>query len=146
MKNITNFLIIFLYAGIFLSILPQIFRGKLPINLGMDLSGGVIVSYRPDFSKIGKAYADKSESELLQISKDIITDRLQRKLNVSPDIFINNSNKLIVNIPSVKNYDQVLDIVGKTYQLNFRLVLQNYEDSTGIKGLFKYNNSYYSLS
>ncbi len=146
MKKLTNYFLAFFYLGIILSVLPQIIQGKLPINLGMDLSGGVIVSYRPDFSLVGSAYSGKNENEIMQVCKDIITDRLQRKLNISPDVFINNNNNLVVNIPSVKNYDQVLDIVGKTYRLNFRLVLEEFADSTGKPGLFQYEGSFYRMS
>ncbi|MFM9946404.1 MAG: SecDF P1 head subdomain-containing protein [Saprospiraceae bacterium] len=144
-SKILNRVIFIIYLLLVVSIIGPILRGDSPIRLGLDIVGGVIVSYRPDFSKTKASYSGKTEKEILETTKEIITDRLQRKLNTIPDVYINSSNKLIVSIPSVKGKEQVLDIVGKTYHLTERLVLNKYPDSLDNKKLYYYNGYYYEL-
>ena len=105
LKRIT----IFIYLLLVISILSPILReGNFPVKLGLDLTGGVIVSYRPDFSKTRTAYANKSKKKILETSKEIISERLERKLNTIPDVYISGDNRIIVNIPSVSLLEKSL--------------------------------------
>jgi protein-export membrane protein SecD len=117
-------------------------KGQSPLNFGLDLAGGVIVSYRPDFSNTVEAYKSKSNAELLALSKDILSTRLSRKLKAVPDIYIRGDDQIIVSIPSVENYQQVLELVGRTFRLTMRLVLQESKDPIPGPNVYRYEGKY----
>jgi protein-export membrane protein SecD len=128
-------------------------ENKSPFKLGVDLAGGVMVIYRPDFSTKLKAYSDSTDVQILKRCKDILTTRLYRKLHIVPDVYIRDDNKIVLSVPSVENYQQVIDIVGKTYRLTFRIVKKEYSDldsvdmldSTEKAQLYFYNDVYFKL-
>ena len=105
------------------SLLLPILRGESPIDLGLDLSGGVIVTYRPDFSSRLGSTAELDEAELLELAKETLTSRLYRSLNTVPDVVIRGDQRIVVSLPSDGKDHRVLELVGKTYQLTLRLVL-----------------------
>ncbi len=128
-----------------LSLILPLIKGQSPIRFGLDISGGVVVSYKPDFTTTLEKYKQISKQEILKSCKDILTDRLNRKLHITPDIYIRSDERIIVSIPNVQNYNQVLEIVGQTYKLTLRIIVNEYfEEIPGLK-LFEYYNTYYEL-
>ena len=124
-------------------ILP-LMKGKSPIRFGLDIAGGVVVSYRADLSNRIESYKHLSDDELLKISKEILSDRLYRKLKIDPDILIRDDNRIIVSIPSVQNYKQVFEIVGQTFHLTMSLVKEYDKEMPG-KELIYYGGKYLEL-
>jgi SecD/SecF fusion protein len=119
---------------------------KSPIDLGLDLAGGVVVTYRPDFSSRLDAYADSSEQELLMLAKETIRSRLSRNLNAIPDVVVRNDQRIVVSLPGGHDYQRVLETVGKTYHLTLRLVLDSYDRPLPGKDLFAYQGRYLELA
>jgi len=128
-----------------LSIIQPLMKGKSPFKLGLDLVGGTIVSYRTDFSTNLKSFEKLSEREILQICKQIIADRLQRKLHTVPDVYIRNDNQIVVNIPNVNNSQQVLKLVGQTYHLTMKIAVKKYKKNIPSKQLYARGDYYYEL-
>ena len=72
MKKTTWSLYATILAAAFLaaSLILPVLRGKSPIDLGLDLAGGVIVTYRPDFSRRLGIHQETGEAELLALAKE----------------------------------------------------------------------------
>ncbi len=103
-------------------ILPMV-RGESPIDLGLDLSGGVIVTYRPDFTSRPESAEQLGEGELLALAKETLASRLYRSLDTVPDVVVRGDGRIVVSLPTKGENHRVLELVGKTYQLALRLVL-----------------------
>jgi SecD/SecF fusion protein len=119
---------------------------RSPIDLGLDLAGGVVVTYRPDFSSRLDAYADSSEQELLALAKETIRNRLSRNLNAVPDVVVRSDKRIVVSLPGGHDYQRVLETVGKTYHLTLRLVLDSHGRPLPGKELFAYQGRFLELA
>src|ERR1022692_48039 len=120
-------------------------KGKSPINLGIDLAGGVIVSYAPDFNSRLQQFQGKTNREILDLCKQTLSNRLASKLKTVPDIFVRGDDHLVVTIPAVDNYQQVLALVGETYHLDMRLVLEESGMPLPGEDVFSYRGLYFKL-
>ena len=56
-------------------------RGESPIKLGSDLSGGVLVTYRPDFSSVLDSHRDMTHGEILSSAKEELFRPLTHSLD-----------------------------------------------------------------
>ena len=143
-KTINFFIFMFLLImayGIFWPLL----HGKNPIKFGLDLSGGVVVEYAPDFSQTLEAYKAKSEQELLELAKAILQSRLYTKLKITPDVVIRGDKTILVSIPSVENPNKILTTVGQTFNLSFRLVRKALREPPKHERFFVYGNQFLLL-
>lgn len=122
-----------------------LFRGQSPIRLGIDLVGGVIVSYRPDFSTRTEAYKSMTDQQLLAICRETLSRRLERKLKTIPDVVIRDDQRLVVSIPAVHDYQGVLDLVGRPHHLTLRLVSAIYEEPQSEVKTYGYGDLFYEL-
>ncbi|MEM7583689.1 MAG: hypothetical protein AAF560_09950 [Acidobacteriota bacterium] len=119
-------LVIILAAALIVPLLG----GVSPIDLGLDLAGGVTVTYRPDFDRrVGAAPPpdEAARAELLALAKETLASRLTRSLSTVPDVVVRDDETLVVAIPGVQDHRQVLELVGKTYRLTFRLVAKAHD-------------------
>jgi protein-export membrane protein SecD len=121
-------------------------RGESPIDFGLDLAGGVIVSYNPDFSRRLEGYESTPDDELLALTKGIIESRLYRNLNNVPEVVIRDDQQIVVSLPGYEDYRRILDVVGRTYHLTLRLVLSEHDGPVGGKELFPYQGRYLELA
>ncbi|HEY4662940.1 MAG TPA: protein translocase subunit SecD [Candidatus Humimicrobiaceae bacterium] len=88
-----------------------------PINLGLDLKGGTQIILRPT-----EAGAEEVTSEKLELAIDKIRDRID-SLGVSEPLITKDlSNNIVIQLPGVKDPERAEEIIGKTAQLEFRLV------------------------
>ncbi len=126
-------------------ILPLI-RGESPVDLGLDLAGGVVVTYRPDFSSRTPAYRDVPEAELLTLSKEILENRLYRASNTTPDVVVRGDQRIVVSVPGDQDSRRILDLVGETYRLTLRLVLDEHAAAVDGKKLFPYRGRHLELA
>jgi len=112
MKNI--FLILFFLA--FLVSLYFVFDWK-KFSLGMDLTGGTILTYQIDFSKIEK----KDIKNVLEQTKDLIERRINF-LGVS-EYFVSFSEtgRILIEIPNIKDPELAKKVIGETPFLEFRI-------------------------
>ena len=99
---------------------------KYAFKLGLDLNGGTELTYRTDVSKVKSGSVGDAMSSL----RDVI----ERRVNlfgvgepvvqvVNPGIVSGLSDwRLLVELPGVADIEQAVALIGKTPQLDFRLV------------------------
>jgi preprotein translocase subunit SecD len=87
-------------------------------QLGLDLQGGV--SAQLEGSQTGGGQVTREEMEQ---AADLIRQRIDRLGVAEPDVRVQEENQVVVQIPGVKNPDEVIDIIGDTAQLGFYQVL-----------------------
>ena len=129
-----------------LSLVLPLARGESPIDFGLDLSGGVIVTYRPDFSSRLDAYEGVSEDELLALAKETISSRLYRNLNTIPEVVVRSDRTIVASIPAVEDQERILELIGETYHLTYRLVLAKHDEPGSGEELFRYRGNYLELA
>ncbi len=88
-----------------------------PIKLGLDLKGGTQIILKPT------ERGGEVTSEKLKIAMDTIRKRIDR-LGMSEPLVTKDllSNNIVVQLPGEKDPERAKEIVGKTAQLEFRLV------------------------
>jgi protein-export membrane protein SecD/preprotein translocase SecF subunit len=121
-------------------------QGKTPIRLGLDLAGGLVVHYRPDFSSRLESFESLSDDELLGLARDIIHDRLERRLRCLPEVVVRSDQQIVVSIPGGHDTQRVLDTVGRTYHLSLRLVESQHPKPDGDPELFPYQGRLLELA
>src|SRR5918912_489023 len=87
-------------------------------QLGLDLQGGVSAQLQGSQTGGGKV----TREEMVQAA-DLIRQRIDRLGVAEPDVRVQSENQIVVQIPGVKNPDQVIRIIGSTAQLGFYQVL-----------------------
>jgi preprotein translocase subunit SecD len=95
-------------------------------QLGLDLQGGV--SAQLEGSQTGDGQVTREEMEQ---AADLIRQRIDRLGVAEPDVRVQAENQIVVQIPGVKNPDEVIDIIGDTAQLGFYQVLA-FEQRPGV--------------
>jgi preprotein translocase subunit SecD len=87
-------------------------------KLGLDLQGGVSAQLEGSQTGGGKV----TREEMVQAA-DLIRQRIDRLGVAEPDVRVQSENQIVVQIPGVKNPDEVIRIIGSTAQLGFYEVL-----------------------
>ena len=123
----SHYALILIAAVLAAALLLPLARGASPIDLGLDLSGGVIVTYRPDFSTRLESSADTSDAELLALAKTTLESRLYRSLDTVPDVVVRGDETIVVSIPGRQDQKQILELVGETYRLTLQLVTATHD-------------------
>lgn len=115
-------------------------NGLLHFKKGLDIAGGVRLTYKIDFSKYEDVYAN--ETELLQVKKtaqDIILKNIDErisKLGVSDYSAyvqkLSDGEYLIVEIGGLSDIDEAKGIIGKTVELEFKLANDDNQGSAAL--------------
>lgn len=92
----------------------QIKSAKDSINLGLDLAGGVYVLLEADTDKTGEEL-----SKAMEQSKAIIQQRVDGLGISEPNISIEGSNRISIELAGAKNAQDAIETIGKTAQLQF---------------------------
>jgi preprotein translocase subunit SecD len=87
-------------------------------QLGLDLQGGVSAQLKGSQTGGGKVTREEMEQ-----SADLIRQRIDRLGVTEPDVRVQSENQIVVQIPGVKNPEEVIRIIGSTAQLGFYQVL-----------------------
>jgi preprotein translocase subunit SecD len=109
---ILSFAIILFFISIFFAFDNTILKFKY----GLDLEGGVILTYNADLSNIKK----EDYNYILAATKDLIERRINTLGISETNISYYRSGKIIVEIPSIKNPEEAISVIGKTPFLEFR--------------------------
>jgi protein-export membrane protein SecD len=89
-----------------------------PINLGLDLKGGTQI-----ILKATQSGGAAVESEKLEETIERLSDRISKGLGISePLITKDQSSNIVIQLPGVEDIQRAEEIIGKTAQLEFRLV------------------------
>ncbi len=103
-----------------------VYKSRHTFKLGLDLNGGTELTYRADVSKIKGGDVSSAMSSL----RDVIERRVnlfgvsEPVVQVENPGIINGSteNRLLVELPGVTDINQAVALIGKTPQLEFKLV------------------------
>ncbi len=98
---------------------------KYSFKYGLDLNGGTALTYRADTSKIASDI-DEAMSSL----RDVIERRVNLFGVSEPSVRVENPGivsgnpeyRLLVELPGVTDIEQAISLIGKTPELDFRLV------------------------
>ncbi|MFT7507480.1 MAG: preprotein translocase subunit SecD [Acidimicrobiales bacterium] len=103
-------------------------NAKYPFKLGLDLAGGAHLVYEADVSKIAPAEV----ADLMNVLREVIEKRVDPNgvsesiVQVESSGFISGSavERLVVELPGVKDVTQAVEDIGKAPLLEFRLIDQ----------------------
>jgi len=86
-----------------------------PFRLGLDLQGGVSLIYEADLTSIG----DRSKTEAMSGLRDVIERRVNLFGVTEPVVQVQGDNRLVVELPGIKNVDEAIKMIGETPYLEF---------------------------
>ncbi|HBD25142.1 MAG: protein-export membrane protein SecD [Candidatus Zambryskibacteria bacterium RIFOXYD1_FULL_40_13] len=107
---------------------------KYPFKFGLDLNGGTELTYRADISKVKSGDVGGAMASL----RDVI----ERRINIfgvsEPIVQVENPGlvagsddyRLLVGLPGITNIEEAVKLIGKTPQLEFKLVRPEAEGLT----------------
>ncbi|MDO8452362.1 MAG: protein translocase subunit SecD [bacterium] len=105
------------------------FKRDLELKLGLDLAGGSHLVFEADTS----ALSTEEKSQAVESARDAIERRINA-FGVSEAIVqtakVGTSERIIIELPGVKDVKEATDLIGKTAQLDFR-ELTNEKEATG---------------
>lgn len=90
------------------------------IKLGLDLRGGMHVVLEVDMSKLNEA----EKSDVVDIALEIIRNRVDEFGVAEPLIQKSGDNRIIVELPGVADPARARELIGRTAQLEFKLMPQ----------------------
>lgn len=91
---------------------------KENINLGLDLRGGMHLVYKVETEKLS---ADERR-DAAERAVEIIRNRIDELGVKEPVISPQGSDRILIQLPGVVDRSEALDIIGRTAQLEFKLV------------------------
>lgn len=89
--------------------------GAKYIRQGLDLKGGVFVVYQPQLEP-GKV----PTPEQMNSAKAVIRKRLDSRGLMDANVTVDTNNRLIVEIPGIKDTQEAIEYIGKTAKLQFK--------------------------
>lgn len=87
------------------------------MRLGLDLQGGAHLVYQADFNEI-KA-ADRADA--LSAIRDVIERRVNSFGLAEPQVAVSGQDRIIIELPGIKNINEAIDQIGQTPYLDFRI-------------------------
>lgn len=106
---------IFSFFFFFLISLIFIFLSHKPFSLGMDVSGGTILTYQAEIKNLSR----EKQKEALEQTKDLIERRINFLGLAEFFISFSGDGKFLVEIPHIKNPEEAIKIIGETPLLEF---------------------------
>ncbi|MBU0744580.1 MAG: protein translocase subunit SecD [Gammaproteobacteria bacterium] len=97
------------------------------INLGLDLRGGIFLTLSVDMSKLPKDISDETRSDIVDRTIEIIRKRVDQFGVREAPISRQGKDRIIVQLPGVTDRERAIELIGRTAQLEFRLVSDDEE-------------------
>ncbi len=95
---------------------------KDKINLGLDLQGGMFLTLQVDMSKLPENIKPDVKSDIVDRTIEIIRKRIDQLGVKEPSISRQGADRIIVQLPGVTDRTRARKLIGRTAQLEFRLV------------------------
>lgn len=136
-------LIIIVLALIIYYLTPLIpgVKGSLPdfwtqkqLKLGLDLQGGMQIVLDVDTSKLPKSEREQAVKSALKI----IRNRIDQFGVSEPSILKVGDNRILVQLPGLKDFSRAKNLIGKTALLEFKLLAESDEITKAQEVLDKY--------
>lgn len=140
-ENISSAMLIIVIAVIAGSIVwpnePAFLSRDTRMHLGLDLQGGVQITYKADLSDIEKDSQDPAMNSLITVINNRVDALGVDEPNIQSTTFSDGNKGIIVELPGITDVNQALDIIGKTANLDFREALSEQAQDwqkTGLAG------------
>ena len=91
---------------------------KKAIKLGLDLQGGLQLLLEVDKSRLSPAEA----KDAVERAREIINNRIDQFGVAEPLVQIEGTDRINVQLPGLTDRDRAIELIGKTAQLDFKLV------------------------
>lgn len=130
LRIVLGILIILLVATGYFVVSTERHEGsRFGFKLGLDLAGGVLLTYRADTSNTVEGDVESAMSSL----RDVIERRVNLFGVSEPRVVVeqssvvsgNRENRLIVELPGITDVDEAVQRLGETPLLEFRLLTDN---------------------
>ncbi|MFH1062633.1 MAG: protein translocase subunit SecD [Candidatus Omnitrophota bacterium] len=119
-KNLkTKFILISLLMGFCVWVIHPL---KDKINLGLDLQGGMFLTLQVDMSKLPANIKPDVRNDIVDRTIEIIRKRIDQLGVKEPSISRQGADRIIVQLPGVTDRSRARKLIGRTAQLEFRLV------------------------
>ncbi len=92
------------------------FTRNFPIKLGLDLQGGSHLVYQANFKDINQG----DQPEALRAVRDTIERRVNSFGVAEPQVLVEGQDRIIVELPGIKDVKTAIDQIGQTPYLEFR--------------------------
>jgi preprotein translocase subunit SecD len=89
----------------------------LKLKLGLDLQGGSSLTYQGDLSNI----APDAQRDAMNSARDVIERRVNAFGVSEPVVQVSGSDRIIVELPGIKNINDAINLIGQTPFLEFRV-------------------------
>ena len=119
-KNLQLKLILTIALVIFCSWVVYPLQDK--ISLGLDLQGGIFLTLRVDMSKLPEKTTNETRADVVDRTIEIIRKRIDQFGVKEPSIARQGTDRIIVQLPGVTDRKRARALIGRTAQLEFRLV------------------------
>ena len=86
----------------------------LETKLGLDLTGGLRIEYR-----VVPVEGKTASRDELNVLRQIILNRVDKSGVAEPQVVVQGSDRIVVEMPGVKNFEQIEKLIGTTGRLDF---------------------------
>jgi len=100
---------------------------KDAMKLGLDIEGGVVVVYEAQTDATGDELAG-----IMNRTKEVLSRRVDQLGLTEPNISIQGTDRIRIELPGVSNVQEAAETIGKTAQLKF---IRVQEDSYAVTGM-----------
>lgn len=115
-------LTVYFFAPLVVKNLPSFWTSK-NLKLGLDLQGGSQIQLEVDFSEL--ELSEKEKEDAVKTAYQIIRNRIDQFGVAEPIIQrIGNTNRIILQLPGLKDPSRAKNLIGKTAMLEFKLLAE----------------------
>jgi protein-export membrane protein SecD len=104
------------------------------VRLGLDLQGGMQIMLEVDHSELPEAEKD----DAVRSAVEIVRNRIDQFGVAEPSIQRVGSNRIMVQLPGLQEFDRARELIGRTALLEFKLVATAEQIEQTREGLDKY--------
>ncbi|MFC1656863.1 protein translocase subunit SecD [Patescibacteria group bacterium] len=126
-ENISSAVLIIAIAVVAGSIVwpqePAFLNPDTRMHLGLDLQGGVQITYKADLRDIDKGSQEDAMSSLVEVINRRVDALGVAEPNIQSTTFTDGNKGIIVELPGINDVNQALEVIGKTANLDFREIL-----------------------
>ncbi len=109
---------VFLVLAVIIVACWNAFPLKDKINLGLDLQGGMHLVLKVDTS----ALPENAKADAVDRALEIIRNRVDQFGVKEPSILKQGADSILIQLPGITERDRAIELIGRTAQLEFRLV------------------------
>jgi len=112
---------VYFVAPLLFEKLPSFWTDK-ELKLGLDLQGGMQILLEVDYSELELSVEAKKDA--VKTALEIIRNRIDQFGVAEPSIQPIGENRILIQLPGLKNFNRAKELIGKTALLEFKLVAE----------------------